>query len=531
MKPGLPGSRTESGSPRQSPLKEKRVYAIIRACAVACSMLIALGAPARTSAQEVSATLTLEEAIALARRNNPDYLIQQNAAVSADWAVRESYGALLPGASVGGSLGWQDAGNARFGIFSTSDFGLTGTTSYYYSSYNVGLNYRLSGASLFAPGREKAARRATEANIDAARVATDMAVTQRYLVVLRAQDGVNLAREELARAEDNVRLAEGRVAVGAGIPLEQRQAEVERGRAEVSLLQAENLLRGSRLTLWETLGIRLDGAELTTRFEVGDVPWQLEALIATAVESNPELRASRASLQAAGVSVKSARSNYLPSLSLSAGWSGYTRQAGNEAYLVDQARNSLASQQSSCLLFNQISAGLSQPIPGRPADCSQYVLTTDLENRILESNKVFPFDFSREPLGLTLNISLPVFQGFSRERQVEEAKIVQKDSEHRLRKSELRIRADVERGYLDVLTNRQTVEIEARNRTLADDQLRQARERYRVGVSSYIEFREAETVKARADRAYLSAVYAFHESLATLETAVGRPLRQTTEVR
>jgi outer membrane protein TolC len=45
-----------------------------------------------------------------------------------------------------------------------------------------------------------------------------------------------------------------------------------------------------------------------------------------------------------------------------------------------------------------------------------------------------------------------------------------------------------------------------------------------VGAASYVELQEAETLKARADRAYLSALYQFHESLAALEAAVGRPL-------
>lgn len=509
------------------------MFATSRSAALAGAVLVALAGTTSSgvSAQDPPATLSLPEAVALARRNNPDYLIQENAAASADWAVREAWGALLPGASVGGSLSWQDAGNTSFGIFNSGDFGLAGSTDYYYSSYSVGLSYRLSGASLLAPRRENAARRATEATIEAAGVATDMAVAQRYLAVLRAQDAVTLARAELARAEETVRLAEGRVAVGAGIPLEQRQAEVDRGRAEIALLQAENSVQSARLGLWETLGVRADGAELTTRFEVVDVPWALDALLSIAAESNPELRAGRASIQAADVGLKSAKSSYFPSLSLSAGFSGSARQAGNEDFLIDQTRSSLAGQQANCLLFNQISAGLSQPLPGRPANCSAFVMTSELEDQIRSSNKVFPFDFTRQPLSMSLNISLPVFQGFSRERQIEEARIMQKNSEHRLRKSDLRIRSEVEAGYLNVITNRQTVDLEARNVALADDQLRQARERYRVGVSSYLEFREAETVKARADRAYLIAVYAFHESLTALESAVGRPLRPTMGAR
>lgn len=510
------------------------MFAFLRTTAAAFSALLLLAAafvPHEALAQNVSTTLSLEEAIDLARRNNPDFLIQQNQAASADWAVRAAYGALLPGASLGGSLGWQDAGNSSFGIFNTSDFGLTGSTSYYYSNYNIGLSYRLSGASLLAPGREKATRRATEAGIGASRANTDFLVVQRYLAVQRARDAVTLAREELARAEDNVRLAEGRVAVGAAIVLEQRQSEVERGRAEVTLLQAENDVQTALLALWETLGVRVDGAELTTRFEVTDVPWELDDLLTIAMETNPLLVADRASVQAARVSVKAARSDYIPSLNLSAGWSGFTRQAGNEEFLIQQARNSLQGQQTNCLLLNQISAGLTQPLPGLPADCSGFTLTPELENQIRESNNVFPFDFSKNPFSMTLSFSLPVFDGFARERQVEEAKIMQKDSEHRLRASELRIRSNVEGNYLDVVTNRQAVELEARNVELADDQLRQARERYRVGFSSYLELREAETLKARADRAHLIAIYAFHESVAALEAAVGRPLRQTLEER
>jgi outer membrane protein TolC len=60
---------------------------------------------------------------------------------------------------------------------------------------------------------------------------------------------------------------------------------------------------------------------------------------------------------------------------------------------------------------------------------------------------------------------------------------------------------------------------------LAEDQLRLARERYRVGAATFLELRDAETVKARADREYLNAVYAFHTGLAQLEAAVGRSLR------
>ena len=149
------------------------------------------------------------------------------------------------------SYGYQAAGTPRFGNFTGSDFGLGSTTDYYSSSYSLGVGYRLSGASLLAPGQARSQRNATEAGIEAAAFTLRTNVTRQYLGIKRAQDGVVLARSELARAEETLKLANARVQVGAAIPLESKQAEVERGRAQVNLLQAENLVQTERLRLMQ----------------------------------------------------------------------------------------------------------------------------------------------------------------------------------------------------------------------------------------------------------------------------------------
>jgi outer membrane protein TolC len=69
------------------------------------------------------------------------------------------------------------------------------------------------------------------------------------------------------------------------------------------------------------------------------------------------------------------------------------------------------------------------------------------------------------------------------------------------------------------------VEIETRNRELADQQLTQARQRYSVGNTSILELMDAQTSLSTAERDYLNAVYSFHQALVALEAATGRPLR------
>lgn len=478
------------------------------------------------------APMTLEEAIELALRNNPDYLQQTNDIGLAEWNVRDAYGGLLPGASVSTTYGYQAAGAQRFGNITGSDLGLDSRTDYYSSSYNIGLTYRLTGASLLAPRQARQQRTATIAGVDAAAFGLTTEVTRQYIAVKRAQDGVTLAQQELTRADENLKLADARVQVGAAIPLESKQAEVERGRAEVGLLQAENLVRTEQLRLMQLLGIRrTDTVQLTTEFMMRDVPWTEEQLVGIAVRSNPQLRAARASETAADAGVKMARSAYLPSLSFSAGLSGYARQAGNENFLIEQAERNMAQQAQSCTLLNQISAGLSQPLPGTPADCSEFTLTPDMRDGIRRSNSVFPFNYTKDPYTMSLTISLPIFDGFTRERQLEQARVARNDATLRLKGEELRIHTEVSTALHNVHTARRSAELEARNAALADEQLQLARERYRVGAASFLELQDAETIKARADRAHLTSVYQFHESLAALEAAVGGPLTQSGETR
>lgn len=493
-------------------------------------LAVALLVPSRAPAQE-RATLTLQEAIDLARRNNPEYLSQANDIAVADWAVRDAYGSLLPGASVSTSYGYQAAGNPRFGAFTGTELGLNSTTDYYSSSYSIGMSYRLSGSSLLAPGQARSQRHATSAGIEAAAFNLGAVVTRNYISVRRARDGVILARRELTRADENLRLAQARVEVGAAIPLEVKQAEVERGRAEVAVVQAENLVRTEQLRLMQTLGVRVAGeVELTTEFRVHDVPWTVDQLVATAREGHPQLRAARASASAAEAGVKMARSTYLPSLSLSAGLSGYARQAGNTDLLVEQGRIGAQQQIASCERMNLISAGLSQPLPGMPANCAALAFSPDHERAIRDANNRFPFGYSRDPYSVSLTLSLPLFDGFSRERQVEQARVARTDAELRVRAEELRIETEVGTALNNVQTARVSAELEARNAELAEEQLNLARERYRVGAASFLELQDAETAKARADRAQLTALYQFHESIAALEAAVGRSLTQS-EIR
>lgn len=497
-----------------------RVLRSLSLSAVA-SVALAVGS---VTAQEAPLTLSLDEAVELARLNNPGFQTARNDLDVADWNVRSAWASLLPTASASGGLGWQGPGEQRFGSLTASDLGFVDQPSYYSSSFSVGVNYRLDGTTLLAPGQARAARRGTEAQIRTAAVDLDRRVTTAYLEVLRQREQVELGRLQLERARFNLRLAEGQRDVGRVTAIDVQQAAVQVGRSEVTLLQSEQGLRTAQLRLLQTMGVSLD-RELTLTSEFGLAEPDLDEgrLYALALERNPTLAARRSNHSVSVYDVRMAKSNYYPSLSVSTGISGFTQEPSSTDFLVQQARSQVASQISQCQATNDLYSRLADPLP--PLDCSRFVFTDADRQQIISANDRFPFDFIRSAPSVSLSVSIPIFQGLGRQQQLESAQAAREDAEQQVREQELALEADIAVGVGSVRTAYQSALIEQRNQELADEQLRLAREQYRVGMIPFVDLLDAETVKAEADQALLAAVYGFHDAITELEAIVGVDLR------
>jgi len=130
----------------------------------------------------VPASLTIEQAIELARRNNPELQQIQNNRVGAQAAVRSAYGALLPRADASLNVQKQQGGQQ---ILGGTALGANGDIRQ--SNYDIGLSYRLNSATVITPSLQRANRDAVEADITGAAEILRSNVSQQYLNVLRAQ--------------------------------------------------------------------------------------------------------------------------------------------------------------------------------------------------------------------------------------------------------------------------------------------------------------------------------------------------------
>ncbi|HEY7893459.1 MAG TPA: TolC family protein [Gemmatimonadaceae bacterium] len=468
-------------------------------------------AHAQTTDSTSSPVLSIEQAVTLAVRHNPTHLSVVNDRSGATALRKEAYGQLLPRLDAQLTGFYQKAGAAPLNSvqFATS-------SDVYQSFYNLGLTYNLSLSSLVMPKRQNANVRAAEADIVGSQINVQTTVTQDYLTVLQDQAKVILQDTLIAQAQLQLDLAKAKVAVGSGTELDVSKAQVTLGQAQVAAIQARNLVDVDKLRLFQEMGVpEPQNVQLTSQFVVEPPKFTLDSVLGLARLQNPTLNALKVRTQVASIDVTSARSSYFPSLTVQTGISGFTDQFANPDVLIGQAAQSAAG------CFSEDSLRVRTGLPS--LGCQ--TVTPEVAAEIRKENSQFPFSFTRQPLQLTATLSLPIFNNFQREQQVEQAEATRNDADYRAKAQELQLTADVTAAYLTLQAQVQTVTLQEQNAAQARQQLDLAEVKYKAGAATYLDISDAQATFSTAENDRINAIYQYHKAFAALEGAVGHPLR------
>jgi outer membrane protein len=277
--------------------------------------------------------------------------------------------------------------------------------------------------------------------------------------------------------------------------------------------------------------VAVDRIMLTDSFAVTAPTFELDSLLALAERHNPALRSLRAREHAADLDVRAAKTDFLPSLSLRAGWSGFTQQYTDENLLLGQTMADARQRVAQCQYDNSVRSALS--LGGEVPNCYAAfgladgggALLDPVSRQIREQNSVFPFRYTGQPFSANLVVSLPIFTGFSRSLRLSQARAQQEDADEDVRARRLAVRSDVQARYLGLQTAFQAIAVQKSSREAARDQLRLAQDRYRLGAGTALELSDAQTAVQRAEGDYVTSVYDYHKAIVALEAAVGRSLR------
>ena len=408
--------------------------------------------------------LSFADAVRVASSEAPAVALAGLRTDEADARVRQARSALLPSLSVGGV--WLNR------TFNTRSLGIPFPASFPVPNPVPPFNDydgRVSASQTLFDWSSVARVRAAGAQADGSRAergvtveGTALTAALAYLRAVRAQAVVAARQADSTIAAELVGLAEAQKAAGVSAAIDVTRARTQLVTAEGLLLVAHNQLDRARIDLTRALGIDPTTAlaftdTLTAALGAADVPAARDSLVAAGLANRPDLRAELARGGAARQTGSAIRAERLPRVEVAA----------------DYGVN-----------------GLTVP---------SAIATRDL----------------------TLQVSVPILDGFRREARLAEQDAVVRESQVREHDLRQQIAADVDGALLDLHSAQAQQAVAAERLRLAADELAQSRERFKAGVAGNIEVIDAQSNLIRARDTDIDARFAAASARVSLARAAG----------
>lgn len=254
--------------------------------------------------------LSLEEAVALAVKHNPDLAV---AKFSTRLAESETLGSsLFPNPEL---------------EFEYEDFDAPEKT------LTIGYLIELGGKRRRRMDVADAGIELAAAELASARVELIYETAAAFIDVLAARENLRIAREKHKLADQVYETAKERVLAGTVSPMEQVTAKIKRSNARLDVQNAEDALQITRTDLWAMWGgLPDDFKTVKGNFDrIGPVP-SYEAL-AAAMENAPRIRTKYAQIKVSQNHLNLEKRNRIPDLTLSGGIKK-TDETDDEIYIV-----------------------------------------------------------------------------------------------------------------------------------------------------------------------------------------------------
>ena len=291
-------------------------------------------------AQEAVRQVTLDEALGMAERNNPNLAQSASNVDISGYQELTAWGSFLPNLSL--SYQYSDASSGRL-----DPTGQAITTTSYSAqlrgSVDLFRGFRrfsdLKGAKLGVEASEARYREAEFTTSEGVKISYYNAVANRELV--------QVERDRVSRQEDQLSFVEQQLELGRATRSDVLRSQVDLNNARVALLNAENSARNSGYALAEAVGVTEPLAPVEEAgLEAELLPYDSNEILSMALAGAPSLVSARATAAADETVVTSAKSAYLPSLTFGGGW------AWSNIEYPPQSRSWSLSLSGSLPLFN-----------------------------------------------------------------------------------------------------------------------------------------------------------------------------------
>ncbi|MCE2708229.1 MAG: TolC family protein [Bacteroidota bacterium] len=168
----------------------------------------------------------------------------------------------------------------------------------------------------------------------------------------------------------------------------------------------------------------------------------------------------------------------------------------NKLLLVNQRRNNEA--------FLQLRQLQAQRLP-------VLNLNSNFTNSVFNSDAGFLIQNERQGINLGGSVSFNLFGGLTLNRRIQSAKVNQRIQDFNLEQYEVQLKSDLQRAYNTYENNLGLLSIEQTNYQVAKENSEIALERFRLGIASYLEFRDAQVNLLSAENRLITSIFQIKE--------------------
>lgn len=414
--------------------------------------------------------ITLGDAIRFAARNSATAQTAQLRVAASQAQIRQARSSLLPQLSATGSTVREDINTATFGITFPTQPGqppLFNPNGQVTPPFTI-VDYRgkvdipvLDLASIVRVHAAETLARSTQSDATdvSEQAGTNAAVA--YIRALRAEDQLRARNADSVLAADLLNIAQQQLQAGVGIALDVTRAQAQLAGTRAQLIASRNTYDRSKLDLLRALGLPL-ATQLTLHdsletLNANGLTTDETAAIAQGLAARPDLRAAQQRIDAAKQSVSAIKMERLPTVAL----------FGNDGGIGKNYK---------------------------------YLLNT--------------YQYG-------VQISLPIFDGFRREGRIEEQSVQLREAEIRAKDLRDQAEADIRGALLDLASAREQVDATRERLRLADQEVSQARERFRAGVAGNADVITASLSLTDARTAAIDALTNYQAARVALARAEG----------
>jgi outer membrane protein len=350
------------------------------------------------TAQERS--VTLEEAIRMAERVQPDVVRAASGVRTASAQKRNAWGAFLPNLTASSSASdFFSEGASRVDPIT----GLVTSGNSTNRSVSTSISASVDLFTGFRRGAELSAARANESAADAslidARFQQALTTTNQFLDALAAAQLLRVREASVRRAEEQLKVSVAKLRAGSATRSDSLRSLVTLGNARLDQITTRTDLATAEANLARLIGEtgRVRAADDST-FYVMLPAIDTQAIRIEAESKSPQVQSALSSANAARANVRASRSAYWPTLALSAntGWNG---SRANDYNLLNQRQVSLALRWS---IFDRFDRELT--IVQREADADVAEATASDAKRAVEAQlqtRLAELDAAKERIQIT----------------------------------------------------------------------------------------------------------------------------------